>query len=127
MRREVKLKLACVALALLAVGLLSGSKAWSITDEELFRDFRFNFINPGARALGMGGAFVPISDDSTAALSNPAGLVWLKRPEFFQEFRVQTTESSETTDSIPLTGAGVAGDIVSTTKPRNSFSPSFVS
>ncbi|MBK8231802.1 MAG: PorV/PorQ family protein [Candidatus Eisenbacteria bacterium] len=31
----------------------------------------------GARALGMGGAFVGVADDATAAYWNPAGLAWL--------------------------------------------------
>ncbi|HEY3176653.1 MAG TPA: outer membrane protein transport protein [Candidatus Polarisedimenticolia bacterium] len=115
------LRLACVAMALLVSGLLAGSQAYSITDEEIFRDFRFNFINPGARSLGLGGAFVPISDDSTAALSNPAGLVWLKRPEFFEEFRLQAVESTETLDEFG------AVNVASSTNPKNSFSPSFVS
>lgn len=121
------LRLACVATALLVTGLLAGSQAYSITDEEFFRDFRFNFINPGARSLGLGGSFVAIADDSTAALANPAGLVWLKKPELFEEFRVRTVDSTETTDTLPLTSAGVMGDISSSTAPRNTFSPSFFS
>lgn len=36
----------------------------------------------GARALGMGGAFIGISDDYTATAYNPAGLFQLKRMEF---------------------------------------------
>jgi hypothetical protein len=39
----------------------------------------FDFTNPGARARGIGGAFVAIADDSTAALANPAGLAYLER------------------------------------------------
>lgn len=35
----------------------------------------------GARALGMGSAFVAVADDSTAAFWNPAGLAMLKKPE----------------------------------------------
>lgn len=35
----------------------------------------------GARALGMGSAFVAVADDGTAAFWNPAGLAKLKRPE----------------------------------------------
>ena len=30
----------------------------ALTDEEIFREFRFNLISPGARARGMGGAFI---------------------------------------------------------------------
>jgi hypothetical protein len=34
---------------------------------------QFNFVNPGARSLGMAGAFIGLADDSTAAYTNPAG------------------------------------------------------
>lgn len=36
----------------------------------------------GARALGMGKAYLAVSDDSTASSWNPAGLAALSRPEF---------------------------------------------
>jgi len=36
----------------------------------------------GARALGMGGAFVGVADDATAAYWNPAGLAWSSGWEF---------------------------------------------
>jgi long-subunit fatty acid transport protein len=41
-----------------------------------------NPVGSGARALGMGGAFIAVADDATAASWNPAGLVQLERPEF---------------------------------------------
>ncbi|MGE0085857.1 MAG: OmpP1/FadL family transporter [Desulfococcaceae bacterium] len=41
----------------------------------------FNPVGSGARALGMGGAFMAVADDATAASWNPAGLVQLERPE----------------------------------------------
>lgn len=40
---------------------------------------QFDFLNPGARSLGMGSAFVAVADDATAAWTNPAGLVTLAR------------------------------------------------
>ena len=40
-----------------------------------------NPVGSGARAVGMGSAFVAIADDATAASWNPAGLVQLERPE----------------------------------------------
>lgn len=40
-----------------------------------------NPVGSGARALGMGGAFIAIADDATAASWNPAGLLKLKLPE----------------------------------------------
>ena len=39
------------------------------------------FAGAGARALAMGGAFIALADDATAAESNPAGLWKLRRPE----------------------------------------------
>jgi hypothetical protein len=38
-----------------------------------------SFQRPGARALGMGGAYLLATDDATAVAWNPAGLVNLKR------------------------------------------------
>jgi long-subunit fatty acid transport protein len=47
----------------------------------------FNFSNPGARSMGLGGAFVALADDATAASANPAGLVQLVDPEVSVEYR----------------------------------------
>ncbi len=41
----------------------------------------FNPVGSGARALGMGGAFIAVADDATAASWNPGGLIQLGRPE----------------------------------------------
>ena len=40
-----------------------------------------NPVGSGARALGMGGAFIGVADDATAASWNPAGIIHLERPE----------------------------------------------
>jgi len=40
-----------------------------------------NPVGSGARAIGMGGSFIAIADDATAASWNPSGLVQLERPE----------------------------------------------
>ncbi len=37
-------------------------------------DLQFNLTTPGARSLAMGGAFIGLADDATAAYTNPAGL-----------------------------------------------------
>src|SRR6266851_4149711 len=49
--------------------------------------FQFNFSNPGARSLGLGGAFIGLADDATAAYTNPAGLTNLSKPEVSFEGR----------------------------------------
>jgi hypothetical protein len=41
----------------------------------------WNFTGVGARAAGMGGAFIGVSDDATAISWNPAGLTQLDEPE----------------------------------------------
>jgi long-subunit fatty acid transport protein len=41
----------------------------------------FNPVGSGARAMGMGGSFISIADDATAASWNPAGLILLRKPE----------------------------------------------
>ena len=38
-------------------------------------------VGAGARAMGMGGAFIAVADDATAASWNPAGLIQLEKPE----------------------------------------------
>lgn len=42
----------------------------------------FDLLAPGARSLGLGGAFAAVADDATAAEANPAGQTILTRPEF---------------------------------------------
>ncbi len=57
------------------------------TDIEALSGLQFNFSNPGARSLGMGGAFIARADDATAAEANPAGLTILRRPELAIDIR----------------------------------------
>lgn len=51
-----------------------------------------NLLPPGARALGLGGAFTAVSDDATAAEANPAGLTILSQPEI--SIHIRNTDSS---------------------------------
>jgi long-subunit fatty acid transport protein len=83
----MKRLLAGLGTLLTIVAALSPGVAWALTDEEIFRDFRFNFINPGARSLGLGGAFIAAADDATAAEANPAALHYVDQMEFFIEVR----------------------------------------
>src|ERR1043166_5837665 len=57
------------------------------TDIESLSGLQFNFGNPGARSLGMGGAFLGLADDASAAEANPAGLTILRKPEVSVEAR----------------------------------------
>jgi long-chain fatty acid transport protein len=54
----------------------------NLEDEFAFPSVRFSLSDgSGARALGMGGAFIARPDDASAATWNPAGLSYLRRPE----------------------------------------------
>lgn len=57
------------------------------SDIESLSGLQFNFGNPGARALGMGGAFLGLADDASAVEANPAGLTILRKPEISIEGR----------------------------------------
>ncbi|MDJ0840069.1 MAG: hypothetical protein QNK37_26390 [Acidobacteriota bacterium] len=69
------------------------------TDETIFRAFQFDFSTPGARANGMGRAFVGLADEATAGYSNPAGLSVLDTPEFYLEWRTNHTDFQAITES----------------------------
>lgn len=67
--------------------LATPTGASAITDEEGNAAIQFNFQNPGARSLALGGAFLGLADDSTAAYTNPAGLIQLAQFEVSAEGR----------------------------------------
>jgi long-chain fatty acid transport protein len=76
-----------LTVALLVSGIPAAAGDKGLTNSETFSGFQFNFNNPGARSLGMGGAFVAVADDATAVIANPAGLVILQRPELSGEVK----------------------------------------
>ena len=67
------------------------------TDIESLSGLQFNFGNPGARSLGMGGAFLGLADDASAAEANPAGLTILRKPEVSIEIRNYVEQQTFTT------------------------------
>lgn len=46
----------------------------------------------GARAIGMGGAFVAVADDGFASSFNPAGLIQIKKPTFSASYRFMSLD-----------------------------------
>ncbi len=61
------------------------SSAYSSDNEHRIQTFEIpsspNPVGSGARALGLGGAFIAIANDATAASWNPGGLIQLDYPE----------------------------------------------
>ncbi|KPL02869.1 MAG: hypothetical protein AMJ73_08090 [candidate division Zixibacteria bacterium SM1_73] len=80
----------------------------------------FQQLGLGARALGMGGAFVAVADDATAGFRNPAGLVQVQMRTFGASYRKMTLDRrlgyitycqpirEEATISIGWTNVGVS-------------------
>lgn len=102
---------------------LASLPAYALTDEEGTSAIQFNFNNPGARSRAMGGAFLALADDATAAYTNPAGLPQLSRREMSVEWR-------QTNFSTPHLASGVADSPVHAGYDRADSSvagPSFVS
>src|SRR5438874_2367691 len=89
MRKSFVLLVLC---ALAAVPLAAQN-----TDIESLSGLQFNFGNPGARSLGMGGAFLGLADDASAAEANPAGLTILRKPEISVEIRNYVEQQTFTT------------------------------
>jgi len=102
------------------------TEAPALTDEEIYRDLRFNLVNPGARSLALGGAFVSLADDATAAVANPAGLSYLGKNEYFFEIRAvdYAAVSTITSETLP---ADIETFVATGSDLADTVSPSFLS
>lgn len=94
-----------------ALVVLAAGGAAAQSNDEIQTGVEFNFSTPGARSLGLGGAFLAAADDATAAYTNPAGLAQLAAPEVSLEGRAwsYTTRYAARGHTPPdeLTGIGV--------------------
>jgi long-subunit fatty acid transport protein len=95
-RRAVGVALVAIAFAPVAIAQ---------TNAEINSGVQFSFVPPGARSLAMGGAFVGLADDATAAWTNPAGLLNLSRPEVSLEGR-QASYTNQFTSGGTVDDAG---------------------
>ena len=57
------------------------------SNSDINSGLQFNFTPPGAKSMGLGGAFSGMADDATAVYANPAGLTALSKPEASAELR----------------------------------------
>jgi long-subunit fatty acid transport protein len=81
MNRE---RYAVLSVGLLRAMLLTVWLVFSLSRRSVWAQFggiNAEFAGGGARALALGGAFIALADDATAAEFNPAGLWQLRRPE----------------------------------------------
>lgn len=75
------------ALAALALALLAGGRGAAQTNLETNAGVQYNFSTPGAGNLALGGAFLGLAFDASAAYTNPAGLTAIISPELVVEVR----------------------------------------
>lgn len=80
-----------VFLIMIVVFLSLASKLWADTGDGGYAG-AFQQLGLGARALGMGGAFVGVADDATAGFFNPAGLAQIRMRTFGACFRKMTLD-----------------------------------
>ena len=86
-------------------------------DEVDFEGLTSLSLGSGARALGMGGAFLARADDATAVSWNPAGLSYLGRPEFSLVGTRNSFERGPTGQPATDSFAGYGPDFVALTYP----------
>jgi long-subunit fatty acid transport protein len=79
---KIRPALACLVLLLSRAAAAQTPQPTPLPQDRLTLQARANVVQgSGARALGMGGAFLARADDATAASWNPAGLSYLRLPE----------------------------------------------
>jgi long-subunit fatty acid transport protein len=109
---------------LLALGMLAQNSI-AQTNTENFAQLEFNFNNPGARAIGLGGAFISLADDATATESNPAGLTTLIKPEI--SFEMKAISYKRDVFNFSSSGSGANFELIGKTFKNGVISPSFAS
>lgn len=120
-----RLPLAACRIWILAALLLPAASNGQTTDP-INASLQFNFNNPGARSLGLGGAFTARADDATAVYANPSGLVQLSQPEISADFR-NWEYSSPFLDSGTQIRAGDLEGLVFGERSDATRGPSFAS
>jgi hypothetical protein len=109
-------------LVLFLVLFVFGPAVWAETGDGGYAG-AFLQVGLGARAMGMGGAFVAVADDATGGFFNPAGLVQITKPTMGAFYRKMTLDRrlsyvvfnqpirDEATIALAWINAGV-GDVV---------------
>ncbi len=61
-----------------------------------------NPVGSGARAMGMGGTFIGLADDATAASWNPAGLIQLEKPEMSATYSYSHNKQTYSNENLSV-------------------------
>src|SRR5438045_9762113 len=82
MSRNLAISSLCAAIGLvLAQPAMAQQGSVRLSAPSGIGNIPFDLLPPGARSLGLAGAFTAVADDATASEANPAGLSILTRPE----------------------------------------------
>lgn len=84
-------------------------------------------VGSGARAFGMGGAFIAVADDATAASWNPGGLGQLEKPEISFVLRGQNYRAMSPAGSGFDIGSGLFGFTGAEDRKGTSYGIEFIS
>lgn len=86
-KRDAAILRAAFCLALALIGISGHQPLAAQTNLETNAGVHFNFSTPGAGNLALGGAFLALAFDASAAYTNPAGLTGIAAPEALVEAR----------------------------------------
>jgi len=78
---NIQTKIILLGFSYLVILFIYSSPVYSLTIQKIEIPSTLNPVGSGARAFGMGGAYIAIADDATAASWNPAALINLERTE----------------------------------------------
>ena len=93
---------------------------------------QFDFLNPGARSLALGSAFIGLADDASAAFTNPSGLLHLVDPEIsfegrFRQVDTRFLERGRISGTVLNIGEDTINGPIYAEDRDSTFSPSFIS
>jgi long-chain fatty acid transport protein len=126
MAKAVRFLYGTFACLLFFLFLSSSANALIVYQGNQTLNFSFRFNNPGARANGMGGAFIAVADDASAAYTNPAGLTVLTRPEVALEVK-STQTTTPVRQPISFSGATQTYSVSKEDETNTVYDASFVS
>jgi long-subunit fatty acid transport protein len=86
MELQKRILVGCL-LAVCSIAVQAQERPPTASQGGAFSGLPVDLLPPGARALGLAGAFSAVADDATAAVANPAGLTILTSPEISMHFR----------------------------------------
>lgn len=129
--RNLRTQVWCVA-TLVVFACAGDRAAFAQTNVEVNQGIQIDYLNPGARSLAMGGAFVGLADDATAALANPAGLRALSKSEIsfegrMREFKNPFVFGGRLSGSVSGIGIDTVTSPILNTASSTLATPSFIS